>query len=256
MDLSKLPRLSQTPAPPPGQNPDAPPEPPSNSQRGFEVVPGQGKPTPVAPLFCRCGAQLAPGMRFCSNCGAEFAEATGDPRAGRRDELSGGGMWLEAFLSIGIGLFLLLLVPTGFKYWSSKVTGSTFAPYLHPSEPGVYVDYERFQNMQTGAITDYKYGDRFDRYWYDTAITAFALALILEGIIFALVRNRWAILAATVFIGGVTILNLWYVVASYTRTSPITGQSYGLAPYHLLAVIFGVMMTAYQYRLFVELRRR
>src|SRR5688572_31525345 len=129
MDLSKLPRLSQTPPPPPGQNPDAPPEPPIGSQHGFPVIPTGGQPAgpqaaPAAvgvPLYCRCGAQLAPGMRFCSNCGAAFAEATGSRRAG--DYV--GGFWIEAFLSVGIGVFLLVMAPTGLSYWKAKVTGAT-----------------------------------------------------------------------------------------------------------------------------------
>src|SRR5688500_7991464 len=114
MDLSKLPRLSQTPPPPPGQNPDAPPEPPIGSQHGFPVIPtgGQaaapGAPTPVASatLFCRCGAQLAPGMRYCSNCGADMAEALEYRPAGR-----GMGMGPEAWISIALGVILLLATP-------------------------------------------------------------------------------------------------------------------------------------------------
>ena len=62
------------------------------------------------------------------------------------------------------------------------------------------------------------------------AITAFALALILEGIVLAVVRNRWMVLVSTLLIAGVTLLNLWYVIASMTRVSPITRQTYGFPP--------------------------
>ena len=258
MDLSKLPRLSQTPPPPPGQNPDAPPEPPIGSQHGFPVIP-TGAPsagTPAAsagvPLFCRCGAQLVPGVRFCSNCGADYAEATGLRRGGGEF----GGFWVEAFLSIGIGVFLLLMSPQGLSYWKAKLTGGTFAPYNHPTDPNQRVDYIQMQNMQTQAVTQHRYRDLLSGFWSDTAVTAFALALILEGIILAFVRNRWVILISGLLIAAVAVLNLWVVIQGYRTANPtasVVGQVYGLFPMSALAVIFGVMMAGYLIRLFAEL---
>jgi hypothetical protein len=165
-------------------------------------------------------------------------------------------MWVEAFLSIAVGLFLMMMAPMGIQYLKARVTGQAFTPYLHPTEPNVYVDFVRYQNTATGVTTDYKYRDTFNAYWSDMSVTLFALALILEGIVLALVRNRWLVLLAAMIIVAATCLNLWYVVASYTRTSPITGQAYGLPPMSALAVIFGVVMAGYQFMMFAELRRQ
>jgi hypothetical protein len=53
-----------------------------------------------------------------------------------------------------------------------------------------------------------------------------------------------------------TLLNLWYVVASYTRTNPRTGGVYGLPIMSMMAVIAGIAMAGYQFRAFADSRRR
>jgi hypothetical protein len=147
-----------------------------------------------------------------------------------------------------------MLSPGGIKNLSATLSGREYTPYTDPDDVNKRVDFLRYTNTSTGVVTDYHYRDMFDAFWSDTVVTAFALALILEGIVIAVVKNRWIILGSAIVITGVTLLNLWYVAASYTRTSPITGTSYGLAPYSVLAVIFGVVMAGYQFRLFAELR--
>jgi hypothetical protein len=245
MDLSKLPKFSQTPPPP---SADAPDPTPATAASGS---------APAVELFCRCGAPIKAGTNFCSNCGASYDQATGGPgRGAPRAPEPSGGMWIEAFFSIAIGLFLLFIAPNGIKYMSAKISGNPFTPYLHPTETGVHVDFERFQNPQTGAITDFKYVDRFEHYWSDMSVTLFALALILEGIVLAVVKNRWVVLTCALLIVGATILNLWYVAASFTRTNPITGTTYGLPAISALAVIFGVVMASYQFKMFTEISRR
>jgi hypothetical protein len=246
MDLSKLPKLSQTPAPPDNAAPVS-----MGDVGGDASVPagGSGK----LELFCRCGAPITPGTNFCSHCGANYYEAVGGrPRGGERRGEIPGGMWVEAFLSVAIGLFLLMLSPGGIKNLAATVSGREYTPYSDPNDATKRVDYLRYQNTATGVVTDYHYRDMFDAFWSDTVVTAFALALILEGIVMAIVKNRWIILGSAMAITAVTLLNLWYVVASYTRVSPITGSTYGLAPYSVLAVIFGVVMAGYQFRLFAE----
>jgi hypothetical protein len=249
MDLSKLPKLSQTPPPPDNAaGPD-----PSMSPADAPALPVQQK----VELYCRCGAPITPGTNFCSHCGANYYEAVGGGGAARsaRDTAqgAGSGMWIEAFFSIAVGLFLIMMAPTGIKYLSATITGRPFTPYLHPSEPNVYVDFVRFQDTTTGVTTDYKYRDLFNEYWSDMAITAFALALILEGIVLAVVRKRWAVLITALIIVGATVFNLWYVAASFTRVSPITRQPYGFPPLSALAVIFGVVMAGYQLVIFKEM---
>jgi uncharacterized protein YjeT (DUF2065 family) len=249
MDLSKLPKLSQTP-------------PPADNAAGPDATPSPAATAPKVELYCRCGAPITPGSNFCSHCGANYYEAVGgrgDSRPRNDGAGPGSGMWIEAFFSIAVGLFLIMIASDGVKYIAATLSGKPYTPYLHPSEPGVYVDYLRYQDPATGAITDYHYRDMFNKYWSDMSVTAFALALILEGIVLAFVRNRWAVLASTLAIAAVTVLNLWYVIASFTRIDPITRQTYGFPPLSALAFIFGVVMVGYQWMLFNELsaaRRR
>jgi len=242
MDLSKLPKLSQTP--PPADNSAPLPETPA-AAGGAKVE-----------LFCRCGAPITPGTNFCSHCGANYYEAVGG-RGGNRasSDFIGGGMWIEAFLSVAIGLVLMLMASNGIKYIGASVMGQPFTPYNHPTDPNQKVDYLRYQDQSTGVVTDYTYRGMFDAFWSDMCVTSFALALILEGIVLAVVRNRWVVLVSAVLIIGVTLLNVWYVAASYSRVSPITKQVYGLPLISVLAVIFGVVMAGYQLMLFGELRR-
>jgi hypothetical protein len=246
MDLSKLPKLSQTPPPP--AEPAAPP------------AVGSGATTPpTAPaleLFCRCGAPITPGTNFCSHCGASYHEATGGRPRREGGGFDGGGMWVEALLSVAFGLFLLLIAPHGIQYLSSTITGKPFTPYAPPvGEPPQKVDYLRYQDA-TGAIIDYKYRDMFDAFWSDMAVTAFALVLIFDGIVMALVRRPWAMLMAGVLIAAATVLNLWYVIASYTRTNPRTGSVYGLPILQVMAILAGIAMAGYQFRAFADSRRR
>src|SRR4051794_13879753 len=110
MDLSKLPKFSQTPPPPP---PDAPgatpfvvPEPDEDDDR-----------SPTVELFCQCGAPIVAGTNFCAHCGASYRDVLRGPGAGPAGPPTGPGpMWVEAFLSIAVGLFLLVMAPTGFQY--------------------------------------------------------------------------------------------------------------------------------------------
>jgi hypothetical protein len=249
MDLSKLPKLSQTP-PPPADNaaPVAPGD--STARQG-----SAGAAAPNVELFCRCGAPIMPGTNFCSNCGANYYEATGG-RSRSAAGLDSGGMWVEALISLAFGLFLLMMAPGGIKYLSATMAGRPYTPYAHPTEPGQFVDYKRYENSSTGVITDYKYRDMFDAYWSDMVLTAFALVLILDAVVLAFVRNRWAILIAAVLTTAATLLNLWYAAASYSRTNPITGQSYGLAMLSMMVVIAGVAMAGYQWRAFADARER
>src|SRR4051794_13416461 len=102
MDLSKLPKMSQTPRP---TDPAGAP--------GETAVP----PLATTPEFCRaCGATLRPGARFCDACGAPARSVSV-------------GSGAEAWLSIAIGIILLVMFPTMMKYLSSRLFGSSFAPF-------------------------------------------------------------------------------------------------------------------------------
>jgi len=260
MDLSKLPKFSQTP-PPANDAPSAPVEAGGATGDAPKDIPGTSRAG--GQLFCRCGAPLPAGMRFCAHCGASYEEATGSGR-----DVMGGGLWIEAFLSIAVGVFMLLMMPNGVKYLSAKMSGQAFTPYVAlPGEPAEKKnEFERFKyeplyDMTTGQllkpakVVDIYYVDRFEHYWADMAITAFAFALMIEGIVLALIRNRWAILGAGLLVAGAAVLNIWYVGASYSKVNPLTNTTYGFPPFQLLAAIFGVVMAAYQFRIFQELSR-
>jgi hypothetical protein len=241
MDLSKLPKLSQTPAPSPQADDPAAPA-------GGGAQQGE--------LFCRCGAPITPGTNFCSNCGASYQEATGGRTYRGADGVDSGGMWVEALLSIAFGVFLLLMVSRGVQYLSATLLGRPFTPYPAVEEGGPPVDFVRMSNNLTGAVTDYKYRDLLDGFWSDMVVTAFALVLILDGILLAFVRKPWAILFSALLITAATMMNLWYVGASYARTNPVTGQAYGLAIVSVMAVIAGIAMAGYQFRLYADLKRQ
>ncbi len=233
MDLSKLPKFSQTPAP--GDNAAPLPE------AGAPAASGSAAPAKVE-LFCRCGAPITPGTNFCSHCGANYYQAVGGRSRARADsELTGGGMWIEAFVSIAIGIFLLLFVPGTVKYYGHQWFGWNTGPFADPftNQP---VDYAMFTDGSKKLYRD------MTNYWSDLAITAFAIALILEGIVFALIRNRWIILGTAILTVVVTLGNLMFVVTTYSTM--------GLAPISLLAVIFGVMMAGYQFMMFKEISAR
>src|SRR5689334_12641205 len=97
MDLSKLPKLSQTP--------------PSTNNAEGSPDPTGATPAKVE-LFCRCGAPITPGTNFCSHCGANYYEAVGARgRSAGGDYEGPGPLWIEAFLAMAVGLFLLLMIP-------------------------------------------------------------------------------------------------------------------------------------------------
>ena len=128
----------------------------------------------------------------------------------------------EAWISTGIGIVLLLMNPTFIKFMFAQ---KPYRPFADPT-----VDY-------TSSIN----------FWSDLTITAFAFVLILEGIVLALTRNAVLVLIACAFTAAATTGNLLYLVMSYS--------TYGLALWQALAVIFGVYITIYEWRLYVALRQ-
>ena len=231
MDLSKLPRLSKTETPTGDPNPPATP--------GVEPTPAipaspYATPQTFASWCVRCGAPMAPGANFCNSCGTRAAGGAG----------AGSGLGIEAWISIGLGLFLLFIAPMGVKYWSAKLTGRTFAPYDHPENPGEKADFTRWQDMQTGAITDIKYTET-SGFWSDNAITLFAIVLILDGIVAAFVRKKPLVLLTFLLTILATVGNLAYLIATFNQ---------GFAILSFLAVLIGGMMIFLQWQLLQSLR--
>jgi hypothetical protein len=231
MDLSKLPRLSQTPPPPEGHNPDAPPEPPvhPSEARGFPVTPVGSPQTPAgaAPLYCRCGAQLAPGTKFCSNCGANLAESLDYRPAGRGASMA---MGPEAWISIALGVILLLATPAAPRLW-----------HWHTNQAGFGNKY----SFSDAAGNPLAYTQTVF-YVLDWGMAAFAVVLILEGIVLILARSRVVVMIGLGLTLAVVALNIYGVAKAY----PVIGFQI----FNAVAVAFGIYMAFFQFALLRGLR--
>jgi len=130
-----------------------------------------------------------------------------------------------AWLSIGIGVILLFLQPNLLKY----LFGGTVPQAIDETgAPMRYVDSVFFLG--------------------DLAMTCFAIVLILEGLLIAFTRNALVILVVFVFTALATVGNLFYIIYMMQK-----GYTLQLMP--ALAVVFGVYIAMYQWRLFQAARR-
>jgi hypothetical protein len=251
MDLSKLPRMSKTDTPHNDPGPAESPPPPGGA--GFPVIPAAPQRDPDAPVpfvtasaWCpNCGAPLAPASKFCNSCGARltFGGAGGDSRAAS-DVPPGAG--IEGWISIGVGIFLMFMAPMGIGYWSAKLTGHEFKPYDHPVNVGEKAAFTRWIDQNTGTVTDIYYRDT-TAFWSDSAVTAFAIVLILDGIVVAFVRKKAVVAIAFVLTLAATLLNLGWVANSMLK-------GYGFPPISFLAVLFGGYMCFHQWTMLQWMR--
>jgi hypothetical protein len=159
--------------------------------------------------FCRqCGAAVNAGSRFCSQCGAA-----------QRDQSPVGYDGLGAFLSIGCGLFLLLLMPRMLQWVSSRLFGTHFNEFMLNNQVVPYPQVPEF--------------------WADLGPTLFGVVLVFSGAILWLVRRRAVLAGVMMLTALVTLYNLGYVIASFGR--------YGLAPVSALVFLAGALMMAHQW---------
>jgi hypothetical protein len=193
MDMSKLPRLSQSPRPP-----DAADEPTAPA-------------APAAPPPATAAA----------------------PTYAAHDAV---GSLAEAWISLAIGALLLFFVPYTLQYASSKLFGTSFVPFADPTRPFP----ARCDFIMYNDGTKIFYRD-LPNYWSDMAVTAFAIVLILDGLILLLARRRGFVAVAFVFTLLATAGNLVWLIGSYSQ--------YGFAMLSALAVIFGVYIALYQWKL-------
>ena len=120
MDLSKLPKFSQT-------------SPSPNHQENVS--------TPAsAMLFCECGAPVPAGSRFCPGCGKKFAGAI-------VERTSANERPVEAYFNIAFGLLLLLMFPRFWQWFSSRLFGTSFNEFMrnntvvpYPNVPEFWAD--------------------------------------------------------------------------------------------------------------------
>jgi hypothetical protein len=144
----------------------------------------------------------------------------------------------EAWISIGVGVILLLVFPYTLQYFSSKLFHTPFAPFGDPDKPfPAKVDYEVW--MQGGNTYRIYYRDT-TKFWSDLVITAFALVLILDGILMVRFRKLPVVLFALCLTVAATLGNLIYLVKTYSQ---------GLALTSALAVLFGGYIAMSQWSL-------
>jgi hypothetical protein len=130
----------------------------------------------------------------------------------------------EAFVSIAIGVLLLLMAPGLIKF---LINGDPGGISDEAGQPMRYVDSVFFQG--------------------DLALTAFALVLIVEGLVIAFVRRPALVLAALALTVLATILNLLFVVN-------MQRAGYGLQILSALAVIFGIYIALFEWRVYRQMR--
>lgn len=218
MDVSKLPRLSQT-APLPSPVPAPPAAGTPADIPGVGVPPGPAIPAAgsYAPAWCRkCHAPNAPNSRFCASCGAGVGGETGAAPV---------EIGAEAWISVGLGVLLLFITPRLLQYLSHVAFGTFFSPYLLDGKEVPYT-----------AQMDF---------WSDLGITLFALVLILDGIILFAARKTWLVATAFALTVAATVYNFGYLLTTFSS---------GIALISALAVLFGAYMAVQQWRILQRLR--
>lgn len=120
----------------------------------------------------------------------------------------------EAWLSIAIGLIMLLLSPRIFQY---LISPSTFA------QKWTFNDGKGNPLAYTQTVY----------FWGDVCLTLFALSLIFEGLVLGFTRRQIWLIASILFTAMATLMNGGYV--GYMMFA-----GYGLQMFSALAVAFGV----------------
>ena len=130
----------------------------------------------------------------------------------------------QAWISIAIAGLILFMNPTFLVFLSHWLRGEPYRPFVDPT-----ADYHASLN-----------------FWRDLVITAFAVVLILDGLVMLFARKSLLVLTAFVMTVAATVGNLIYLIYSY--------PSDGLALESALAVIFGVFIAMQQWRTLQAIR--
>jgi hypothetical protein len=142
-----------------------------------------------------------------------------EPTPRRAEPLPASGP--EAWISLAVGVILLLMYPRFMQWVCSRVFGTHFNEF-----------------MLDGKVVPYP---QVREFWMDLGPTSFAVVLIFEGLVLAFARKPLLVWIAFGLTVAVTTYNLIYVVASYSK--------YGLAIISALAVAFGVYIAMGQWRM-------
>jgi hypothetical protein len=212
MDLSKLPKLSQTP------------QQASEGPLGNDTC----SPAPAAGGMehCRaCGLPLRVGARFCDGCGAVV------PRGGDAPEAGAAEVWISAIFGI---VFILIGKTFGAYLWS-LITHQPFhtgVNWTSGEQAGSEVTYPQLQGFVI---------------WTDSGMFIFGLALLLEALAMALTRTQLRLKRAVVSLA----LLIAAIATAYNLVVVFVLFSQGLLPLlSLLAVAYGGYLVISQWSLF------
>jgi hypothetical protein len=136
--------------------------------------------------------------------------------------------WAEAWISIGLGVLLLLVFPNTIRYLCS---------------PASFQQNNPVTDAQGNAIEYIK--SVF--FWTDLGVTVFAISLILEGFLLALFRKFVPLLAALCVTIVAALFNVFVIIRAY----PIIGFPVVCG----LAVVVLVYMAMTQWRLIAAIQR-
>ncbi len=134
---------------------------------------------------------------------------------------------LEAWISIAVGAFLLLMYPRFLQWLSHRAFGTNFNPFVDSA----------------GNVVPYS---QVPAFWSDLGPVLFGVVLILEGLEMAFIRKPALVAVVLTLTALATLYNLIYLVMSYGH--------YGLAPVSFLAVAFGFYICLYQWK-YLRMRR-
>jgi hypothetical protein len=226
MDLSKLPKLSQTPAPPTGS--------PAPADPADDTPPPAVAVNPYTAWCRECHAPNLPGSRFCAGCGGKLKSDNPSPLG----VTMGAEVWISAVLGL---LFMLLGRPFG-SWLYARITGGehhTGVVWSEGTEKAgqevAYWDLQGFPALEQSAIF------------------LFGLAMVLEALALATVYSRFRakriVLVFAILVAlAATIYNLFVTVklfgAGFTPLMPI------------FAVAFGGYILACEWRLLPETRKQ
>jgi hypothetical protein len=127
----------------------------------------------------------------------------------------------DVWISIAIGVVLLLIFPRFLQWLSHRLFGTHFNPFVLPD----------------GTVVPYT---QVPEFWSDLGPTLFGIVLIFEGIALALARKPAVVMIAFALTVLATGYNLVYLVMSYSK--------YGLALVSALAVVFGGYIATLQWQ--------
>lgn len=226
MDLSKLPKLSQTPAPPGGSQ--------SPTAAADDTPPPAVAVNPYTAWCRECHAPNLPGSRFCAGCGGKLKSENPSPLG----VTMGAEVWISAVLGL---LFMLLGRPFG-SWLFARMTGREHHTGMIWSEgapnAGQEVPYWEVEGF--GALTD-------------SAIFLFGLAMVLEALALATVYSRFR--GKRIVLILAMLIALAATVHNLVVSIKILGAG-GTPLLSLFAVAFGGYILACEWRLLPETRRQ